>query len=65
MTHFGSDRGRRYDRQHVGGETLHSDLPGGDHTLRRQQGPLCGGAGAPHQAELFHFCGNDSLGTYP
>ena len=35
------------DRQHVGGETLHSDLPGGGHTLRRQQGPLCDGAGAP------------------
>jgi hypothetical protein len=32
---------------HVGGETLHSDLPGGGHTLRRQQGPLCDGAGAP------------------
>ena len=26
---------------------LHSDLPGGGHTLRRQQGPLCDGAGAP------------------
>jgi hypothetical protein len=35
------------DRQHVGGETLHSDLPGGGHTLRRQQGPLCDGPGAP------------------